>query len=138
MHCVIEGQLWQGNAVEAEDLRAVLNLGVRAIVDLAGDEPPISYPRDILYLRYPIFDGGGNPVWLLNSIIETTVGLLTNGVPTFVYCGAGLSRSPTIVSAAVSRLQGIPPDDALRAVIGGRYCDVSPTLWNDVRRLGEC
>ena len=65
MQCLIPNQLWQGHVGEASDVRSVLDLGVRVLIDLAAEEEPIRYPRDIVVLRYPILDGAGNPRWLL-------------------------------------------------------------------------
>ena len=53
-------QLWIGNAIDARDVTGVLGLGVAAIVDLAIEEPPIQYPRDVVYCRFPLIDGSGN------------------------------------------------------------------------------
>ncbi|HUG17833.1 MAG TPA: dual specificity protein phosphatase [Planctomycetaceae bacterium] len=135
MHCLIEQQLWQGNAVEAGDVRAILNLGVQAVVDLAAEEEPIRYPRDILVLRYPIIDGAGNPRWLLESIVSSLHNLLRNEIPTFVYCSAGLSRSPALCSAALARFRDVSMEDALAIVLGERSLDISTALWSELVRF---
>lgn len=135
MHCLIEQQLWQGNAVEAGDVRAILNLGVQAVVDLAAEEEPIRYPRDILVLRYPIIDGAGNPRWLLESIVSSLHNLLRNEIPTFVYCSAGLSRSPALIAAALARFRNDSMDKVIADVLKVQPLDVSTTLWRDLMSL---
>ena len=53
-------KLWIGNAVDARDIRGVLGCGIAAVMDLAIEEPPIQFPRDIVYCRFPLIDGAGN------------------------------------------------------------------------------
>lgn len=135
MKCFIQNQLWQGNSVEAGDVRAILDLGVQAVVDLAAEEQSIRYPRDILVLRYPIIDGAGNPPWLLESIVCTLHNLLANEIPTFVYCSAGLSRSPALIAAALARSRNVSMEDAIAIVLGERSLDVSTALWSELVRF---
>ncbi len=40
-----------------------------------------------------------------------------------------MSRSPAIVAAALSIVQGGSPEDKLKEVVAGRSHDVSPQLW---------
>ena len=63
------------------------------------------------------------------------VSLLKNQVPTLVYCGAGMSRSPAVVAAALSIVQGGSPEERLRQVVAGHPHDVSPQLWEAVLRV---
>jgi protein-tyrosine phosphatase len=135
MNCFIQNQLWQGNSVEAGDVRAILDLGVQAVVDLAAEEEPIRYPRDILMLRYPIVDGAGNPRWLLESIVSSLHGLLANEIPTFVYCRAGLSRSPAFCAAALARFRNVSMEEAIAQMFGNRSFDVSTALWSELVRF---
>jgi hypothetical protein len=50
---VIPRQLWIGNAFEARDVRAILQLGVMAVIDLVIEEPTVQFPREIVYCRLP-------------------------------------------------------------------------------------
>jgi protein-tyrosine phosphatase len=84
----------------------VLGLGVTAVIDLAIEEPPIQFPRDIAYCRFPLIDGSGNQPAILRAAIETTATFIASGTPTLVACGAGMSRSPAIVAAAMATLEG--------------------------------
>ena len=44
MQEVVTGRLWIGNAGDARNAAAVLAAGIRAVVDLAMEQPPIA-PR---------------------------------------------------------------------------------------------
>ena len=127
--------LWIGNAMEVRQISLVLEAGIEAIVDLALEEKPPSMTRDVIYCRFPLVDGGGNSPSRLRAAIEAVVSLLQKRVPTLVYCGAGMSRSPVIVAAALAASKGGSLDEALKAVVAGRPRDVSPTLWADVKTL---
>ena len=60
-------QLWIGNAIDARDVTGVLGFGVAAIVDLAIEEPPIQYPRDVVYCRFSLIDGSGSMKGMLTE-----------------------------------------------------------------------
>ena len=60
MREVIPTKLWIGNALDARDIRSVLDCGIAVIIDLAIEEPPVQFPRDIVYCRFPLIDGAGN------------------------------------------------------------------------------
>jgi predicted protein tyrosine phosphatase len=127
--------LWLGNALDVQDVRAVLSLGIRAVVDLAANERPVQYPRDIAYCRLPLCDGAENDSALLRLAIFTTLELLTARIPTLVACSAGMSRSPVVAAAALSILETADPDDVLLRIASTGPHDVAPALWSDVKRL---
>ena len=66
--------------------------------------------------------------------IQTVVFLLKKQIPTLVDCGAGMSRSPAVVAAALSIVQGGSPDERLKEIVAGHPHDVSPQLWEVVCR----
>ncbi|HUE73085.1 MAG TPA: dual specificity protein phosphatase [Pirellulaceae bacterium] len=132
MHEIEPGRLWIGNALEARDLKRVLDLGVEAIVDLAMQELPLPVTRELVYLRIPIVDGGGNDARRLATAIDAVVKLSRCEVPTLVFCSAGMSRSPAIVAAALSLVHNRPPDEVLLEIAARMPHDVSPVLWRDV------
>src|SRR5579864_520702 len=105
--------LWLGHVGDVRDLRAVLASGVLAVVDLALNEPPATVTRELVYCRFPLIDGAGNPPWLLRAAVDCVAHLLHSGTPTLVYCGAGMSRSPCIAAAAIASVRGCSPDEAL-------------------------
>jgi protein-tyrosine phosphatase len=132
MREILSQRLWIGNAREARDVRGVLDLGIVAVIDLAMEEPPISYPRDVTYCRFPLVDGGGNSAAVLRAAVATTVEFLRSNVPTLVACSAGMSRSPALVAAALSRTEAITPEDALQQITAFGPHDVSLSLWREL------
>ncbi len=127
--------LWLGHVGDVRDLRGVLAAGIVALVDLALNEPPAAVTRELVYCRFPLVDGSGNATWLLRAAVETTAGLLREGVPTLIYCGAGLSRAPAVAAAAISAVSGDSPDACLASVVQSGSRDVSPALWREIRKI---
>ena len=101
--------LWLGHVGDVRDLSGVHTAGIRAVVNLALNEPPAMLSRELVYCRFPLIDGPGNPRWLLQTAVDTVAGLLRSDTPTLVYCGAGMSRSPCIAGAAIARSAVVPP-----------------------------
>ena len=132
---IVPKLLWIGNAMDVREISRVLGAGIEALVDLALEEKPTSKTRDVIYCRFPLVDGGGNSPKLLRAAVDTVVSLLDKRVPTLVYCGAGMSRSPAIVAAALAASRGWSLERALREVITGRPHDVSPALWGEVKEV---
>ncbi|MHB8954457.1 MAG: dual specificity protein phosphatase family protein [Pirellulaceae bacterium] len=132
MREVIPSELWIGNALDARDIRGVLGYGIAVIIDLAIEEPPIQYPRDIVYCRFPMIDGAGNESTILRAAVETVAHFMASGTPTLVACGAGMSRSPAIVAAAIAKTKRISLMDALAKLTAGQPHDVSPGLLQDI------
>jgi hypothetical protein len=124
--------LWLGHAGDGRDVRAVLSAGILAVVDLALDEPPAALARELVYCRFPLSDGAGNPPWLLRSAVETVAGLVRSGTPTLVCCGVGMSRTPAVAAVALSLVSDVSAADALALVTQSGAADVSPGLWRDL------
>ena len=136
MRRVGEYPLWVGNARDARDIGAVLDAGIEAVVDLAVDEPPVVPTRKLVYLRFPLVDGGGNPPWLLWAAVHALTVLVHGRVPTLVACGGGMSRSLAVTAAAVMRTRPPPGkwEEVLALVRGEGPADLHPELWESVRR----
>ncbi len=109
-----------------------MEAGIVAVVNLALEELSPTLPRSTLYCRFPSADGEQGSSKILRMAIETLLSLLNKQIPTLVYCGAGMSRSPAVVAAALSIVEGGGPDEQLRRVVDGHPHDVSPLLWRDV------
>jgi protein-tyrosine phosphatase len=137
MREVISKALWIGNSQEARDVRAVLGFGIGAVVDLAMEEPPILFPRDVVYCRFPLVDGAGNLPAVVKAAVETTAQLIRSNVPTLVACGAGMSRSPAIVAAALARFEGTTLQQALSRVAASGPHDVSGAFWADIQQASD-
>ncbi len=127
--------LWLGHVGDTWDLKSVLAEGISALVDLAAMEKPPTITRDLIYCRFPMVDGIGNPPWLLRLAVETVANLLRSEISTLVFCSAGMSRTPTIAAAALSVLSGQQVVDCLKLVTGSACADVSPGLLGEVQAL---
>ena len=86
----------------------------------------------MVYCHFPLMDGAQDGRGVLDVAIQTLVSSLRNHVPTLVYCGAGMSRSPAVVAAALSIVEGGSPDEKLLAIVAGQPHDISPQLWEAV------
>lgn len=135
MREIIPSTLWIGNAQDARDIRRVLAAEIRVVIDLAVDEPAIQFPRDIVYCRLPLLDGEGNSSAILQSAIESTTTFVSAGHGTLVACSGGMSRSPAIASAVLSRTKSVSLTKAVQHVATTGPCDIAPGLWNDVSEL---
>jgi protein-tyrosine phosphatase len=104
-------------------------------VQVAAEELPLSPPRDLMYYRFPLLDGSGNPPGVLRLAVETIAGLIRLRVPTLVCCGMGLSRSPAIAAAGLALALREPADEVLRRLADRHPVDVSPALWAEIRAV---
>lgn len=121
--------------MDARDLRLLYDKGIHAVVDLAINEKPAQLGRDLIYCRFPINDGDGNPDWLVAIAIRTIASMVRNEIRTLVACSAGMSRAPTVAAAATALLTNRDPDECLMEIIDGAPNDVSPILWTHVKRV---
>jgi hypothetical protein len=127
--------LWLGHVGDVRDLRGIHAAGILAVVDLAIDEPSASVTLELVYCRFPLIDGTGNPRWLVRAAVETVACLLRCDTPTLVSCGAGMSRSPCIAAAAIARVRGCPTSEGLAIALQSAAADVSPGLWAEVQEI---
>lgn len=127
--------LWIGHARDGASSEQLANQGIEALVHVAEEDLPVRPLRDLTYCRIPLVDGTGNAPALLDLAITTVARLLQAGVPTIVCCSNGLSRSPAIAAAALSRAHGNHPEDCLKLVLQHHPSDVSPGFWNEITRV---
>ncbi len=132
MHVVVPDQLWQGNAADGRDAKALFAANIALVIDLAKEEPPASLPRDIAYCRIPLYDGAGNDVALLNLSVTTLHAALAGGLRTLVVCSAGMSRSPSVVAVALSELKQCPAEEVLSLLTETQPHDISPAFWQEL------
>ena len=124
-----------GNALDARDQRLLYDNGIRAVIDLAINEPPAQLGREIVYCRFPLNDGDGNSDSLIALAIRTIVCLIRSETPTLVACSAGMSRAPSVAAGSIALLTGRDPDDCLLELIADAPNDISPILWTHVKRV---
>lgn len=137
MREVLSQLLWIGNARDARDVTKVLDLGISAVIDLALEEPPITFPREIVYCRLPLIDGDENNPAILQTAIETTTRFVQSEIPTLIACSGGMSRSPAIAAAVLSRIKQTCFADTIKQIAAEGPCDVAPGLWNAIQNLLE-
>lgn len=135
MYQVQPYQLWIGNAGDARDATGLLDLGLKAVLQLSIEEPILKLPREVIYCRLPLLDGGGNDPFLVRMAIEEARLFLQTSMPTLVACGGGMSRSPAIVAAALALVERTPLDACVKRITAGVAHDISPALWSDVRTV---
>ena len=127
--------LWLGHSGEGQDYTTIFDTGIKALVQLAAEEPPLQPPRELLYCRFPLLDGAGNRAELLFLAVSTVATLMKMRVPTLVICGAGMSRSPAVTAAALAMVHHEPPEKYLESVLEHHHADVSPGFWNEITSL---
>ena len=135
IYAVADHALWIGNCHNACDFRALFDLGIRAIVQLAMEEKAVQPPRELMYFRFPLTDGAGNDPEMLRLAVGTLANLIRLRIPAIVCCSAGLSRSPTVVAAALSQLEGLALEECLKRITMSHPADVSPGLISDLQAL---
>jgi protein-tyrosine phosphatase len=124
--------LWIGHSGENQDVSAIYETGIEAVVELAVEEPSFATPRELIACRIPLIDGAGNPGDRLALAVNTVAALIASGTPTLVGCGAGMSRAPAVVATALAAVHGGTPADWLSRVTEHHPSDVSPGLWADL------
>ena len=134
MYEAIQGRLWLGNATDVRDLQQLHSHGIVAVIDLAHEELPARLSRDLTYCRFPLVDGT-TAAEMLSIAIQVTASMVRNGAPTLVACGAGMSRSPAVVAAALAIVQQRPPRECLQTLTANHPHDVSPRLWAEVEKI---
>jgi len=109
---------------------------MHSIVQVAITELPLQPPCEFIYCRIPLLDGGNDP-GILQLAIGCVATLIQQRIPTLVCCAAGMSRSPAITAAAIAMTENLDLNECLKRVTKFRVGDVSPGLWEDVRRVTE-
>ena len=135
MNQITPHPLWIGSSGALRDWRRLYELGIRAVVQLADEEPPPALPHDFIACRFPLVDGGDNDVALLRSAIHLVTHLLEEKFATLVCCQAGLSRSPAIAAAALARLTKLPFARCLSQIGADHAIGVQPALFAQVQAL---
>ncbi len=135
MKQVLPYRLWIGHAGDAGNARPLFDAGIKAVVDLAVEEPPSRPPRELITCRFPLVDGAGNDPDTLLLAVRTIATLIQSGVPTLVCCGAGVSRAPSVTAAALSRGVNQPPAECLERLAQHYPCDVNVAMWQEVTAL---
>lgn len=137
MKQILDLPLWLGHAGDGRDYRQILDVGIQAIVQLAAEEPALSPPRDLLYLRFPLLDGEGNEPAILDLVVRTAAQLIAVRIPTLICCSGGMSRSPVIAAAALVRSGAWDGDmeTCLTRLAQSLSIDATPALWAETKEV---
>ena len=126
-------KLWIGHAGDLRDPRAIFDVGIEAVVELADNEQLAILPRELVRLRFPLSDAGANPIWLIRLAIDSLVSLLRADIPTLVCCSNGQNRSVCIAAASLALFDRRPLDESLCFFAESGPTDISPGLLSKVR-----
>jgi len=129
--------LWLGTAQDLRQIPQCLKQGITAIVDLAIEEPVPTMPRVTNYCRFLVTDDGENDPANLQAAISVSTVFLQGGHAAAICCNAGLSRSPSIAAAILSRVSGQSLVACLERIAAEKHINVNPALWNQVVRVCE-
>ena len=135
MNQILPYLVWVGHAGDGCAFAQLFDKEIRAVVQLVIEEPAIAMPREILYLRFPLFDGEGNEPAVLQLAVKTVSTLIEQNISTLVCCSAGMSRSPLVTAAALMPIRGTSFAECLRFVTHDRPADISPALLFELRKV---
>jgi hypothetical protein len=95
--------IWVGHAGDGRAFQDVFGKEIRAIVQLAAEEPALAPPRDLIVYRFPLLDGAGNDPDLLhllarNGIFANVSKLTISEIRVFANC----SHTATYVSTQLA------------------------------------
>ena len=132
MYEIHPGLLWLGHALDIREPGPLIDTGITAVIDVAYEELPALLPRQLIYCRFPLNDGGGNDATVLLQAVQTLVDLLANGTRTIIACSAGMSRSPTVAAHSLAFHLSEQPENVISRIAEIKSLELKPELWNDV------
>lgn len=135
MYQIVPYSVWIGSDRDGRAFRELFDLGIRAVVQVAIEEPAILIPRELLYLRFPLIDGSGNDADWLRLALHSIKTLIQREIPTLVCCSAGMSRSPALVGAVLMSQRGMGFEESVRFVTQNGPADLSGAFLTDLKNL---
>lgn len=131
---IVPSLIWLANGLEVRDLELMGRQEAEAIVDLAYEESPIASLKSKIAIRVPLIDGEGNNRQHVRHAISMTVELVRSKTPFVIACSAGISRSPTILAAALSIVEECEIEEKLAFVNSKKRIGVSQIFLADVKK----
>lgn len=132
---VLPDLLWIGNCADGRNVDGLRSLGIEAVVDLAAEELSALLPRDFVYLRMPLVDGGDNTDEVIRLAVETTRLSVQAAHRTLICCSAGLSRLPLVAAAVASLEKGESLETVLGQINQLGPLDPSSQLLSHLKRI---
>jgi hypothetical protein len=130
-------KLWIGSVGDLRDWRRLYDAGIRAVVHLAYEDLPPALPHDLVLCRFPLIDGDDNEPELMWAAVVCLTLLLEREFACLVCCHAGVSRSPAIAAAALSRLTHQSFEASLQEIYGHCHATIHVGLRAQVQALSE-
>lgn len=124
--------LWIGHALDVRTPQPIFDLGITAVVDVAYEETCAQLPRQLIYCRFPLNDGGGNEPIVVSQTLQTVIRFLESNTKTLLACSAGMSRSPTIAAFALAYHLNETPDATIVKISELKGLELKQALWDDV------
>jgi protein-tyrosine phosphatase len=116
----IEPGLHLGDIMDARNHAAFERRDVAAVLNVSRSRPDEPYPEDVAVHHVPLVDGATNVYGDFAEAVDTLRELLASERTVFVHCGAGVSRSVAVTTAALAARDGRSPDEALDRVTDRR------------------
>jgi hypothetical protein len=135
MNQILPYLLRVGHMGDGQDVKALFDQGIRAVVQLAWEEAPLLLPREFIVCRFPLADAIGNQPEVLRMAVEVVTLLLRERVSTLLCCHMGLSRAPALAAAGLARFSGRPLHTCLEEVARYHHCDVHPGLYEQLEGI---
>ncbi len=130
---IVPSLIWLADGLEVRDLELISKMQIDAVVDLAYEETPISLGKSKLAIRVPLIDGEGNNQQHIRLAITYTAELIRSKTPFVIACSAGISRSPTILAAALSTVENISIEEELAFILTKKRIGSSTVFLADVQ-----
>ncbi len=135
MNQILPYLLRVGHLGDCQDIKALFDAGVQAVVQLAWEDAPVLLPRDLIVCRIPLIDGPGNRPETLRLAIATIAQFLREQVSILVGCSSGVSRAPALAAAGLARFTDKPLNECLQDVTRHRHADVHPALYEHLEAI---
>lgn len=100
---------------EIDDWQPITEKQITVIIDLDGelDIGVSTVPNQLMYIYFPIFDGGLPDLEKLNALAQLGAGLVKQGHKVLSHCGMGYNRS-ALVAGLILVYLGMNGDSAVR------------------------
>ena len=131
MHEIQPNLLWIGHAIDVRAPHGLFDAGIKAVIDVAYEERPAQIPRQLIYCRFPLNDGGGNDPNTLLQVLRITTALLQSKTKTIIACSAGMSRSPTIAAFSLAYHLSENPDEVIARIADIKSLELKADLLAD-------
>ena len=111
---IVPNLVWLGGTSDAQDIKAVKENGIKAIINLRTTRLRGVEGCDMHW--HPLIDWYGNHPEMFADAVNKLIQLQKDKVPTLVHCHMGISRSPTVLATWFALDTGITFDEAIDVI----------------------